>query len=172
VTRALARLDRRALRALRTRVHPPALERAAVAYTTTGEYGAIWIAGALAGAALDRERRSAWLVAAALVPTSLCANAVVKRIVRRDRPRLRGLPPVGHAPSSPSFPSGHAATSFTGASAIGAIAPRTRAPLVAAAALMAFTRSYLGVHYPSDVIAGALLGNALGSRFAPSPVGR
>jgi undecaprenyl-diphosphatase len=172
VTPALARFDRRALRALRTRLHPPALERAAVAYTTTGEYGAIWIGGALAGAALDRERRSAWLVAAALVPTSLCVNAVVKRIVRRDRPRLCGLPPVGRAPSTPSFPSGHAATSFTGARAIGSLAPRARAPLAVAAALMAFTRPYLGVHYPSDAIAGALLGHALGTRFAPSSAAR
>jgi membrane-associated phospholipid phosphatase len=167
VTRALARLDRRALRALRTRLHPPALERAAVLYTTTGEFGAIWIAGALAGAALDRERRGAWLVAAALVPTALCTNAVVKRIVRRERPRLRGLPPVGRAPSTPSFPSGHAATSFAAAAAMGAVMPAARPPLAAAAALMALTRPYLGVHYPSDVLAGAVLGGMLGAKLAP-----
>jgi membrane-associated phospholipid phosphatase len=165
VTRALARLDRRALRVLRTRLHPPALERAAIAYTTTGEFGAIWIAGALAGAALDRERRSAWLVAAAAVPTALCANAVLKRVVRRERPQLWGLPPVGRAPSTPSFPSGHAATSFAGASAIGAVAPGVRAPLLAAAGAMSLTRPYLGVHYPSDVLAGAVLGGLLGARL-------
>ena len=164
--RTLARLDRRALRALRTRLHPPALERAAIVYTTTGEFGAIWIAGALTGAALDSERRSAWLAAAALVPTSLCVNAVVKRIVRRERPRLRGLPPLGRAPATPSFPSGHAATSFTAATALGAVVPEARAPLSAAALLMSLTRPYLGVHYPSDVIAGALLGSALGARLA------
>jgi len=169
VTRALARLDRRVLRAFRTRLHPPALEHAAVAYTTTGEFGAIWIAGALAGAALDRERRGAWLLSAAVVPTALCVNAVVKRVVRRPRPRLRGLPPVGRAPSTPSFPSGHAATSFAGARAIGTLAPGARGPLVVAAALMSLTRSYLGVHYPSDVLAGAVLGSMLGARLMPGP---
>ena len=164
--RAFLRLDREALRTLRTRLHPPALERGAIAYTTTGEYGAIWIAAALAGAWLDPERRDAWLAAAAAVPASLCVNAVVKRIVRRERPRLRGLPPVGRAPSSFSFPSGHAATSFTGATAIGALAPRARTALMAAAALMTMTRPYLGVHYPSDVVAGAALGGVLGVAVA------
>jgi membrane-associated phospholipid phosphatase len=167
VRRAFTRLDREVLRALRTRMHPPALERAAIAYTTVGEFGAVWMAAALVGAKLDRDRRSAWLVAGALVPTSLCANAVLKRIVRRERPRLRGLEPVGRAPSTPSFPSGHAATSFTGAVAIGAVAPAIRTPLVAAATLMSLTRPYLGVHYPSDVLAGAILGGALGAWLAP-----
>lgn len=166
--RALARLDRRALRALRTRLHPPALERAAVVYTAAGEFGALWIAIALAGASLDRKRRGGWLVAGGLVPTSLCANAVLKRIVRRERPRLPGLEPLRPAPSSPSFPSGHAATSFTAAVAIGAVAPGARTPLVTAAVLMSLTRPYLGVHYPSDVLAGAVLGGALGAWLAPS----
>jgi membrane-associated phospholipid phosphatase len=166
VTAALARLDRQALRFLRTRLHPPALERAAVAYTTAGEYGALWIAAALAGARLDGERRDAWVVAAVAVPASLCVNAVVKRIVRRRRPRLLGLPPVGRAPVTFSFPSGHAATSFTGAATIGALAPRARGGLIAAAALMALTRPYLGVHYPSDVLAGAVLGAAFGEVVA------
>jgi undecaprenyl-diphosphatase len=167
VRRALARLDREALRALRTRLHPPALERAAVAYTATGEFGALWIAIALVGARLNPERRNAWLAAGALVPTSLCANAVLKRIVRRKRPSLRGLEPLGRAPSTPSFPSGHAATSFTAAVAMGAVAPAARAPLVAAATLMSLTRPYLGVHYPSDVLAGAVLGGAMGLWLAP-----
>jgi membrane-associated phospholipid phosphatase len=161
------RLDREALRALRTRLHPPALERAAVAYTTTGEFGALWIALSLAGARLDPARRRAWLSAAALVPASLCTNAVVKRVVRRERPTLRGLAPLGHAPSSPSFPSGHAATSFTAAAALGALTPGARVPLFVAASLMSLTRPYLGVHYPSDVLAGAVLGGALGVWLAP-----
>ena len=157
------------LRGLRTRFHPPALERAAVVYTTSGEFGAIWIAGALAGGAVDRDRRRAWFTAGALVFTALCANAVVKRVVRRKRPHLPGLPPIGRAPSTPSFPSGHAATSFAGAHAIGTLVPGARPPLVAAAALMALTRSYLGVHYPSDVIAGAVVGTVVAARLMPAP---
>jgi membrane-associated phospholipid phosphatase len=161
VTAALARTDRAALRLLRTRLHGRALERAAIAYTTAGEFGAIWIAAALAGAALDHERRASWLAVAALVPTSLGANFVVKLAVRRRRPRLAGLQPLGRAPATFSFPSGHATTSFAAATAIGALLPRARSPLVAAAALMTLTRPYLGLHYPSDALAGAALGTVL-----------
>jgi membrane-associated phospholipid phosphatase len=168
VRAALASLDRRVLRALRTRLHSPSLDRAAVAYTTTGEYGALWIAAALAGARLDPERRSDWLAAAALVPAALTVNAVVKRVVRRRRPMLRGLPPIGRSPVTFSFPSGHAATSFAGAIAIAELEPRLRAPLLGAASLMTFTRPYLGVHYPFDVLVGAALGTALGEAFASS----
>jgi undecaprenyl-diphosphatase len=50
---------------------------------------------------------------------------------------------------------------------MGAVAPAARAPLVAAATLMSLTRPYLGVHYPSDVLAGAVLGGALGLWLAP-----
>jgi undecaprenyl-diphosphatase len=168
VRAALARLDRRALRSLRTRLHGPALDRAAVAYTTTGEYGAIWIAASLAGARLDPDRRGDWHAAAALVPAALTVNAVVKRVVRRSRPRLRGLPPIGRSPVTFSFPSGHAATSFAGAIAIAELEPGLRTPLLVAAGLMTFTRPYLGVHYPCDVLAGAALGAALGRAFASS----
>ena len=64
-------------------------------------------------------------------------------------------------PRSRSFPSAHAATSFAGAVRIAALVPRHRGALLAAAALMAFTRPYLGVHYPSDVVAGAAVGTVI-----------
>jgi undecaprenyl-diphosphatase len=163
VRRALARLDRETLRALRTRLHPPPLERAAIAYTTLGEFGGVWAAGALAGALRDRDRRGRWLAVAALVPATLGANYLVKMVVRRPRPQLRGLPPLAHAPATFSFPSAHAATSLAAATAAGALVPGARKPLLAAAAAMALTRPYLGLHYPSDVLAGAALGAALGT---------
>jgi undecaprenyl-diphosphatase len=166
VRRALARLDSRVLRVLRTRLHAPVLERVAVAYTTLGEAGAVWTAAALAGAALDSDRRASWLGAAALVPATLGANYLVKHAVRRERPRLRGLPPIGHVPRSYSFPSAHAATSFAGAEAIGALAPSLRARARGVAFLMALTRPYLGLHHPSDALFGALFGSALGRAAA------
>jgi membrane-associated phospholipid phosphatase len=162
VTPALARADRAALRLLRTRLHGRALERAAIAYTTIGEFGAIWIGAALGGAALDRDRRASWLAAAALVPGALVTNFFVKVAVRRERPRLRGLPPLGRTPATFSFPSGHAAASFAAATALGALVPRARPAFLASAGLMALTRPYLALHYPSDALAGALLGTALG----------
>jgi undecaprenyl-diphosphatase len=118
----------------------------------------LWIARSLAGAARDPERRARWLAAAGTVPLTLGLNYAVKRAVRRRRPQIEGLAPFGRVPTSLSFPSAHAATSFAGAVRIAALTPRHRPALLAAAALMAFTRPYLGVHYPSDVVAGATVG--------------
>jgi undecaprenyl-diphosphatase len=143
---------------LRTRLRREGLERGMRRYTSLGEYGRIWIAGALAGALLDRARRGRWLWAAACVPLTLLLNYCVKTAIRRERPRLEGIAAAGAVPTSRSFPSAHAATSFAAATVIGSLAPPLRPPLYVAAAVMAFTRPYLGVHYPSDVVAGALVG--------------
>jgi membrane-associated phospholipid phosphatase len=146
---------------LRTRLRTPALDRAAVAYARAGEWGALWIALALAGALAEPPRRGRWLAAAGTIPLTLGLNYVVKRAVRRRRPHIDGLDVVGRVPTSLSFPSAHAATSFAGAARLSALAPRASAPLYGAAALMALTRPYLGVHYPSDVVAGAIVGLAV-----------
>lgn len=87
------------------------------------------------------------------------AAATVKRLVRRGRPRVDQLPALVAVPSDFSYPSAHAATSFAAASVLAEALPPT--PLYGAAVLMAATRPYLGVHYPSDVLAGMLLGLAL-----------
>jgi undecaprenyl-diphosphatase len=158
----LQRLDRAALSLLRTRFRSPALDRAALAYTATGEFGALWIAIALAGGLFDRDRRRMWLACAVVVPGALTANYVVKRTVGRRRPSLPALPAVGRVPASLSFPSGHAATSFAGAEAIGTLVPPARGALRTAAALMALTRPYLGLHYPSDALVGSILGAVVG----------
>jgi undecaprenyl-diphosphatase len=88
-------------------------------------------------------------------------NYLVKLIVRRPRPVLEGLPPLGGAPSSLSFPSAHATSSFAVATAMFRVDPATAGVFVVAIVL-SLGRPYLGMHYPSDVLAGALLGLALG----------
>lgn len=158
--------DLRLLSLLRTRLHRPGLERALARYAWSGEYGRIWIVAALAGALLDRPRRRRWLWAALGVPLTLVMNFCVKVAVRRERPRLEDTGAAGPLPRSRSFPSAHAATSFAGATLIGTLAPPLRPALYVAAGLMAFSRPYLGVHYPSDVLAGAAVGTALGRLLA------
>ena len=157
----IAVLDRRLLILLRTRLRADLLDHAAATYASLGESGGLWIALALGGAAADDERRPRWLAAAGTVPLTLGLNYVLKRVVRRERPQIEGLAPFGRIPRSRSFPSAHAATSFAGAVRIGALVPGARVPLLAAATLMALTRPYLGVHYPSDVVAGAAVGTAI-----------
>ena len=158
----LVALDRRLLELLRTRFHSATREAAARWYALAGEYGVGWTALALLGAARERSARDRWLAAATLVPATLSINYLLKQVVRRPRPVLEDLPPLGRAPRTSSFPSAHAATSFCGAQAISTLRPSLRLPLLSAAALMALTRPYLGLHYPSDAAAGALLGVAIG----------
>jgi undecaprenyl-diphosphatase len=135
---------------------------------TAGEWGAIWAGGGLAAAALDRRRRGRWLSAAAVAPLAVAANYAVKIAVRRPRPRLAGLARLAGAPSELSFPSAHATSSLAAAMAMARVAPGARGPLYGLAALICLTRPYLGMHYPSDVLAGAALGAALG-RVWPGP---
>jgi membrane-associated phospholipid phosphatase len=157
----LARLDHRLLVAMRTCFQGKRVELAAKALGMLGEVGAVWIAIGVALALADPDRRAAWLVSAALGPLAMGLNFAVKLLVRRPRPQLEGLPPLGRAPSSLSFPSGHTTASFACAVALTRI-DASAAPLFVLASLIALGRPYLGMHYPSDVIGGALLGTALG----------
>lgn len=154
-------LDERLLVFARTRGHPRWLERAGYVYSRSGEHAACWLALGAAGAALSRdsERRGAWLRGVRVVAGAYGVNYAVKVAVRRRRPELPGLEPLTPTVSRLSFPSAHATTSFAAARAYGRVAP---APLLyAAAVVFALTRPYLGVHYPSDVLAGAALGTAV-----------
>jgi undecaprenyl-diphosphatase len=80
--------------------------------------------------------------------------------IGRDRPPVRFAEPhaLVHVPGNPSFPSGHAATSFACAALLAWLTPLPRVPLFVLAALIAFSRVYDGVHYPLDVVGGAVLG--------------
>lgn len=160
--RRLKRADRRVLRFMRTRGHSATSENAMKALGTTGEWGAVWVVIALAAAAADPKRRERWLRAAPVAPAAVGLNYLVKIAVRRDRPRLRRLPPLASAPSALSFPSAHATSSLAAATAMGRVEPRARLPLFGLAAGLCATRPYLGMHYPSDVLAGAALGVAVG----------
>jgi membrane-associated phospholipid phosphatase len=104
-------------------------------------------------------RRSAGVTAVAYG-----VNQIMKFVVRRQRPVLEKLPPLTGTGSRLSYPSAHAATSFAAARSLSAELPRTA--VYAAAAALALSRAYLGVHYPSDVVAGAALGDAV-ARLAP-----
>jgi membrane-associated phospholipid phosphatase len=157
----LRALDQRLLHAMRTRAHGPALEAVGKGLGRIGEYGMVWLAIGIVLAIADPDRRDAWLVAGFLGPVAIGLNFAVKVIVRRPRPVLEGLPPLGGAPSSLSFPSAHATSSFACATAMTRIAPEAAVLFVLAAAIAA-CRPYLGMHYPSDVLGGVLLGTALG----------
>jgi undecaprenyl-diphosphatase len=130
-------------------------------YSHLGEHGALWLAGGTAAALVDRRRRRRWLRATAAVGAAYATSTSIKLAIGRKRPAIEDLPHLMATPTGLSFPSSHSTSSFAAARAFGALVPG--APLQVAALAMGFSRLYLGVHYPSDVAAGALLGTAIGS---------
>ena len=152
----LRSLDLALLRLLRTVGHGPPVELAVQRFSRLGEHGGLWLVTAATGAALHRRRRRAYLSALRAIAVTHVVNTTLKLAVRRARPLLEDLPALLPTLSDRSWPSTHAATSFAGARTLGVALPAP--PLYAAATAMALSRPYLGVHYPSDVLAGAALG--------------
>jgi undecaprenyl-diphosphatase len=153
--------DERVLLLARTCGHTPARERAVRRFSALGEHAAIWIAlGAVSSLFEEGEGRARRRRATGLVIATYALNTACKLVVRRRRPQLEGLPALAKTPTQYSFPSAHASTSFAAALAYSR-AGLPAAPLYLLASAMALSRLYLGVHYPSDVAAGALMGTAI-----------
>lgn len=163
----LDRLDLGVLRLLRTHGHGPRLERAVLAFTRAGEHGLLWQALCAAGALADRERRPLYLRAMRTVMLAYLANIALKYVVRRPRPRLEDLPALSSTVTSLSFPSAHATTSFAATRALTRDGGLPPAPVYALANAMAVSRIYAGVHYPTDILAGAAFGTALATLLEP-----
>ena len=130
-------------------------------FSRLGEHGLLWYGVGAAGALVDSGRRGRWVKATVVVGGSYLVSTSIKMAIGRKRPVVEDLPHLMATPTGLSFPSSHSTSSFAAAQAFGRLLPR--GPLLGAAAAMAFSRLYLGVHYPSDVAAGAALGTAIGS---------
>jgi undecaprenyl-diphosphatase len=129
-------------------------------FSTLGEYGALWLGIGIAGALLDRRRARAWLRGAAAVGVAHGASSTIKLAVNRRRPAVEDLEHLMATPTGLSFPSTHSTCAFAAAAAYRPLLPA--GPLYTLAVAMAVSRLYLGVHYPSDVAAGAALGTLVG----------
>jgi undecaprenyl-diphosphatase len=152
-------IDTAVLRFMRTRGHWPPLEKAVIRYSKLGEHSAIWFGIALVGAAAVSRQRPIYLRLIRALMAVEVINALLKIVIGRKRPHLDGLPPLATTRSQRSCPSAHSASSFAAARILSQVLPS--APVHSAAVLMAVSRPYLGVHYPSDVLAGMALGTVI-----------
>src|SRR4051794_24381287 len=159
-------LDRSAVEWMSS-LHWPVVTPAMKGLTYAGAGGLVWI---LLGVviAVRYVRPLALLAVLVTIAVSSRSATLLKSVIGRDRP-FAGDPRVHPSialPHDPSMPSGHAMNAFAGAVLLGAVVPAARWPLLGLAALIALSRVYLGVHFPSDVIAGAILGTAIGAAAA------
>ncbi|WP_432483820.1 phosphatase PAP2 family protein [Kineococcus esterisolvens] len=142
--------------AVQRRLSQPAVVRTAQLMSLAGEHAAVWIAAGALGALVDAPRRREWAEATAAVVAAHGASVVVKRFTRRVRPAHPEVLVRAGTPSRFSLPSSHATSTAAAAVAFGRLVGRGRlAPLVPA---MALSRIVVGVHYPTDVVAGSALG--------------
>ena len=154
-------LDLAVYRRVRSLARTPASVSVVRRFSRLGEHGAVWLALGAGGVLVDSSRRDRWARATACVGMAYLISTSIKLAIGRKRPVIEDLPHLMATPTGLSFPSSHSTSSFAAARAYGQLLPS--APLYAAAYAMAFSRLYLGVHYPSDVAAGAALGTVLGS---------
>jgi undecaprenyl-diphosphatase len=145
----------------------PALDRAMMRLSEAADYSRLSLASAavLAAAGGRRGRRAATSGLASVAVTATVVNLGFKPFGRRRRPdRVTAQVPVTRhvrMPGSTSFPSGHSAAAFAFATGVAHVLPTAAIPLRALAALVAYSRVHTGVHYPGDVVAGALVGTVL-----------
>lgn len=142
----------------------PLGDRLMVFVSGLGDAGIIWIALAAVLLCFKKTRHLGAAAAAGLIIDVVCCNMILKPLVARVRPFdvNTAVQLIIDAPHDFSFPSGHTAASFTAASALFFSRSRLWIPSAVLAVLIGFSRMYLYVHYPSDVLAGAVLGVLFG----------
>lgn len=145
----------------------PSLDRAFARLSRAADHSKLWLATSalLASRGAQRGRRAAIDGLGSVAVTAAIVNAVLKPVAgrRRPDPAAHGVPAARQVPMpvTRALPSGHAASAFAFAAGVSRAAPGTGAPLTALAALVAYSRIHTGVHYPLDVVTGAVTGAAL-----------
>lgn len=129
--------------------------------TTLGNGGAIWIALTILLLILPKTRKVGFMTSLSLIGTLVINNMLLKNLVNRTRPYevIEGLTYLVRTPTDSSFPSGHSACSFAVACIMFRRLPKKYGvPALILAILIALSRLYVGVHYPSDVLFGTISG--------------
>ena len=129
--------------------------------TSLGNGGFIWILCTILLLLFKKTRKIGFMCAVVLLASLVLNNLILKNLIARARPydMIQGLKILVEAPTDFSFPSGHTASSFAAATVLFLTVPKKYGiPALVLAALMGFSRLYIGVHYPTDVLAGLISG--------------
>lgn len=145
---------------IKNNMHAPIMDKAMVIITSLGNGGAIWIIIAALLMINKRYRKIGFMALGALILSTILGEGILKHVVHRMRPST-DVPAVNlliAKPISYSFPSGHTASSFAVAGVLAKYIKKYALEFFGLASLIAFSRLYLYVHYPTDVLAGIVLG--------------
>lgn len=143
-------------------LHNPILDGIMIFFTSLGEFGTIWILTGITLLFFRKYRSFGVLLLISLLVTFLIGEIGLKNLIMRQRPLVAApwVPQLIPLPSGSSFPSGHTASSFTAAWILWKANRRFGIPALLLAACIAFSRLYLFVHYPTDILGGMALGIA------------
>ena len=149
--------------------HSPVLNKIMIFITTTGNNGYIWFAFSIPFLLMNKWRITGLTILLGMGIASLTGEITIKHIVKRIRPCNKAFEEYLLIKNPPhySFPSGHTSASFAVTAVVFYMCPMFFVPVVMYAALLAFSRVYLLVHYPSDVIAGIFIGSICGMVAIP-----
>lgn len=153
-------LDINILNFIRNSFSNPVMDKLMIFFTSLGDKGFIWIVIGVVLLFQKKYRRVGFVLLMALLVTSIMGERIIKNIAQRPRP-FTTYPYISiiiNPPTSFSFPSGHTASSFAAAFVLGYYLKEWRYIAYIFASLIAFSRLYLFVHNPSDIVAGILLG--------------
>lgn len=156
----IQKFDVQILNLINNYCHNPIMDKIMTTITSIGNAGFIWIVIALILIITPRYREVGIMTLCALILNAILGELILKNIFERSRPFdiLDDIILLIKTPISFSFPSGHTASSFAAVGIIGAMIKKYKWYALSLAILIAFSRMYLFVHYPTDIIGGIILG--------------
>lgn len=161
---SLVTLDGNILLFIQEFIRNPFLNPIVIFITSLGDGGFVWILATIALLIPKKTRKIGYMSALALLGSLLINNTLIKNLVARPRPYtvLSELQILIPKPGEYSFPSGHTSSSFAAAAVFYRQLPKKfGVPAITLAVLIGLSRLYVGVHYPTDVLAGAVMGIVL-----------
>jgi undecaprenyl-diphosphatase len=156
----IQKIDIAMLQFINNNLQNPVLDKLMPIITSLGDSGMIWVIISFILMLSKKYKKVGILSILALILSTIIGEGILKNLIQRPRPfyELTNIQLLIEKPLSYSFPSGHTGSSFAVAGVIGILIKKYRIPVIISAIIMAFSRLYLFVHYPTDIVGGIALG--------------